>query len=500
MEQLAQLVEQATGAAPAWRAQPLKERIKAVAGIKERLLDGAETIGRLLSRELGKPFAEGVLSEVLASADVVEHWCLQAESLLAPQSIAIDATSYPDKRGTIVREARGVVALITPWNYPIAIALRTIVPALLAGNAVVFKPSEHSPRCGAMVAELFSGLLPSGVLQLVQGDGEQGRALVEAEGVDLVVFTGSVATGKSIARSCAERLRPHSLELGGKDAAIVLDDCNLQRTARGIVWGAFTNAGQNCAAIERVYVTKGVADDFVRALRLAVAEVDAGSQGLLTTAAQRDHVRKQLEEAIAAGAEPIVGGLPPDAEQMRFPPTVLRIEKDAAPMSVMEDETFGPLLTLSVVADVAEAIEKTNASRYALSTSIWTREVEAAMAHVPALRSGVVTINNHGFTGALPAAPWTGTGDTGYGITNSAHCLSSLSRVRFVLEDFASSERELWWYPYTPALERIAVDMATLRGGKQLEKLGAAMRLVPNFLRRIWGRDRRRQAHDGLLG
>src|SRR6185312_13004472 len=171
---------------------------------------------------------------------LVDYWVASIEELLDGAIVELDALAYPGKLGRVVHDPRGVIGLITPWNYPVAIPLRTLVPALLAGNAVVFKPSEVSARSGALVASLFAGLLPDGLLQIAQGAGDVGAALV-ASGVDLVVFTGSVATGRRIAVACAERLVPCSLELGGKDAAIVLEDCNLERTARGLVWGAFTN-------------------------------------------------------------------------------------------------------------------------------------------------------------------------------------------------------------------------------------------------------------------
>ena len=190
--------------------------------------------------EVGKPAVEVLLGEVLPSADVVAYWTGAIEELLDPQEIEIDAIAYPGKDGTIEREARGVVAVIMPWNFPVALPLRTIIPALLAGNAVVFKPSEVTPKSGALVAELFAGLVPDGLVGLVEGAGDAGAALCDAD-VDLVVFTGSVTTGRKVAHACAERLVPCSLELGGKDAAIVLADANLERAANGVVWGAMMN-------------------------------------------------------------------------------------------------------------------------------------------------------------------------------------------------------------------------------------------------------------------
>jgi acyl-CoA reductase-like NAD-dependent aldehyde dehydrogenase len=407
------------------------------------------------------------------------------EELLDDTTIELDALSYPAKLGKVVREPRGLVALITPWNYPVSIPLRTLVPALLAGNAVLFKPSEVAARSGALVASLFSGILPEGVLQIVQGGADVGQALL-ADGVDLVVFTGSVATGRRIAVACAERLIPCSLELGGKDSAIVLKDCNVERTARGLVWGAFTNAGQNCASIERVYVDKAVADTLVPRVVALTKELKPGvDTGVLTTSRQCDVVRRHLADALGSGAELLAGGAP-DPDKLDFPPTVLKLIDEDTPL--MREETFGPILPIVVVDGEEEAIRRANATRSGLTTSIWTRRVNHAHDLAKRLKSGVVTINNHGFTAALPAAPWTGTGDSGTGVTNSPHALAELTRVRFVLEDRSSKKSELWWYPYTPVLRKLVFAMARARGGAGFfARIGAFFEVLAALPKRLLG-------------
>ncbi len=483
-ETIAELVAEARTAGAAWAALDLAERVDAIAAVKRRILARAEEIADLVHREVGKPIEEAALAEVLPNADLVDYWCDSIEELLEATPIDLDPLSYPGKSGRVVREARGVVALITPWNYPVAIPLRTLVPALLAGNAVVFKPSEVTPRCGALVASLFEGVVPKGVLTLVQGGAAAGKALCAAA-VDLTVFTGSVPTGRAIAVACAERLIPCSLELGGKDAAIVLDDCNVERAAHGVVWGAFTNAGQNCAAIERVYVHEAVAQEFSDKVVALTKELGAGDKAVMTTAAQCDKVRAHLAAALDSGAELLAGGAP-DEGSLAFPPTVIKIDEGSAGSAAMTEETFGPLLPIQVVASEDEAIERCNDSKYALTTSVWTKRMRRGRAIAKRLTSGVVTINNHAFTAALPAAPWTGTGDTGYGITNSPHCLSSLTRVRFLLEDGNRAPRELWWYPYTPVLRTIAFAMAKVRGGANfVGRIAALVQLVPAILKRL---------------
>lgn len=483
---VASIVARARAAQAAWAEVPVRARARRIAKVKQRLLSRAEEIAALLRRECGKPIEEAALAEVLPNADLIDYWTASIEELLDEVPVELDPLAYPGKTGRISRGPRGVVALITPWNYPVAIPLRTIVPALLAGNAVVFKPSEITPRAGALVASLFDGLLPDGVLSIVQGGSDVGASLVEA-GVDLVVFTGSVATGKEIAAACAERLIPTSLELGGKDSAIVLDDCDLERAARGVVWGAFTNAGQSCASIERVYVERGVAERFIERVVALTRELTVGTDvSTMTTARQAAIVRRHLQDAVASGAEILVGGAP-DEGSLAFPPTVLRVEREDTPL--LQEETFGPVLPVVVVSDADDAIARTNQSRFALTTSLWTRNHERAHRLARRLRSGVVTINNHGFTAALPAAPWTGAGDSGFGVTNSPHALAELTRPRFILDDRSRARRELWWFPYTPSLRTVAFAMARARGGAGLfGRIRATFTLVAALAKRRFGR------------
>lgn len=486
-QEVSETLSRARAAQPAFAELPLSARVRALRPLAARILARADEIAAVIHEETGKPPTEARLSEVLPNADLVEHWLAEAPRLFEVEELSLDPLSYPSKGAVVERVARGVVALITPWNYPVAIPLRTLVPALLAGNAVVFKPSEVTPRSGALVASLFDGLLPHGVLSLAQGGGDVGAALVGGD-VDLVVFTGSVRTGRRIAVACAERLVACSLELGGKDAAIVLGDADVERAANGVAWGALTNAGQSCASIERVYVESAVADAFTR----RVAEIVSGLRfgvdfGPLTTDAQAALVRAQLDQARAAGAEVVAEApLPPDAGARAVAPIVLRVTDEATPL--MQDETFGPVLPIVVVASDGEAIERANASRFGLTGSIWSKHLGRAEQLARRLRVGVVTINNHGFTAAVPSLPWTGTGETGTGITNSPHALAELTRPRVVLTDASRARRELWWYPYTPALDAVARAMARARGGAgPLGRVAALFALIGALVRRLSG-------------
>lgn len=456
------LVHEARVAQATWKATPLHERVDVLRQVKVRSLRLAEALSEVIRTETGKPFEEALLAEALSVADLVDYWTLAIESLLEPLPIELDAMLFPGKRGVTERVARGVIALITPWNYPAAIPLRHLVPAVLCGNAVVLKPSEFTPRTGRMIVSLFAGLVPNGLVALVIGDGTAGKTLIES-GVDAVSFTGGVASGRRVAASCGEQLIPCSLELGGKDAAIVLADANVERAANGVVWGAFTNAGQNCAGIERVYVEAAIAQRFVRrVVELTNALALRGDMGRMTTGSQAGVVQAHLNEAVAAGGQVLCGGAPETPGQ-DIPPTVVLLETED--VALMRDETFGPVLPIVVVANAEDAIARTNRCRYGLTASIWSKKVRKAEKLARRLEVGVVTINNHAFTAALPMAPWSGVKASGSGVTNSSFSLDGYTRPFFVLSDRKGSARELWWYPYGPTLRRLGLAMAKLRGG-----------------------------------
>ena len=465
LDDVAGVVQRAREAQDKWAEVPIAKRVKALTRLKSAILARAEEIAKLVHAETGKPDVEALLGEVLASADVVSYWADLIAEELEPFETEIDALSYPKKRAWVHRDPRGTIAVIMPWNFPFALPLRTIIPALMAGNAIVFKPSEITPRTGKLVVDLFEGIVPAGLIGLVQGGGEVGARLVESD-VDLVVFTGSTATGRKVAHACAERLIPCSVELGGKDAAIVLADADLDRAANGIVWAAMMNAGQNCGAVERVYVEKSVADLLTAKIVAATKALRFGQDvGPLTTEAQRRIVERHVDQARTAGAEVLEGGEPVQSESTSsgYRPTVVKIDADDNPL--IADETFGPVVPITVVDGVEEAVRRANTTRYGLTASIWTSDLRLAEQLARRLRAGVITINNHSFTGAIASMPWGGVGESGWGITGSPLALDHLTRPRLLVVDRNRAPRETWWYPYSPTLRKLALAFAALRGG-----------------------------------
>lgn len=479
------IVARVRRAARAHAERDVETRAALLRQFRAAILARGERLAEAVVRETGKPEAEAWLHEVVPTADLAKYWSTEGPALLAAREPQLDALSYPGKRAVVERIARGVIALITPWNFPVALPLRTLFPALLAGDGVVLKPSEHTPRCAAILGEAAAEVYGPDLVVVAQGGGELGAAIIGA-GVDAVVFTGSVATGRRVAHAAADALVPVSLELGGKDAAVVLDDADVERAARGILWGAFANAGQNCAAVERVVATRAVAPALRERLAALSKELVLGRDlGPLSTEAQLAVVERHVRAARDGGAEVLSGGSRPERPGLWFEPTVL--SKVPVDSETILEETFGPVVPVLEVDDEAAAIEAANASRYGLTASVWTRDLAKGERVARQLAAGVVVVNNHGFTGAVPALPWTGVGDSGYGVTNSPHALDVLTRPRAVVVDTSRARRELWWHPYTPALVRIGRAMATLRAGGG-SSLGAKLKAVGQLLGAFLGR------------
>ena len=461
-----------------WADLRLKERKAAVARLHAAFLDSAADMAAALAQDCGRPAGEAWTAEIVANHELFQFWLAQIDDLLTSTPVQLNPINYPGKRGVVRLEPLGVLGLITPWNLPVAIPLRALVPAVLAGNSVVWKGSEHSPRTAALLAQLCDQTLPAGVITLIQGDGTQGQALVEA-GVDAIFFTGSVRTGRQVAAAAAAQGIRSAVELGGKDAAVVLADADLDRAAQGITWAAFGFAGQNCAAVERCYVHRDIHEDF---LALVVGRTQAlrpmVDVGPLVTAAQLETVTRHVSEAVAAGAEVRAGGT---AEGPGFyhPPTVLTGVSEE--MAVMKEETFGPVLPITPFDDIEDAIARINATRFGLTTSIWTGDLELGESLADRFHCGVVTINNHSFTGALASAAWGGVKDSGPGITNSRFSLYEMTRPKTVVVD-ASKRPEMWWYPYNGALLDVTQGVVGLarKGEPKLRALSSVIRGLRN--------------------
>jgi len=385
------------------------------------------------------------------------------------------------KRAFVEREPLGVVGAITPWNYPLILSMDAAVSALFGGNAVVIKPSEFTPLTALMIPGLCREAgLPEDLVRVVTGDGSTGAALVRA-GVDKISFTGSTPVGRAVLAAASESLTPVTLELGGKDPAIVLEDADLDRAARGIAFGAFFNAGQTCISIERVYVARSVADAFTERVVEVARSLRAGvdedrDMGPIITRAQYAKVVRQIEDALAKGARVLTGGIPPEGARV-IQPTVLVDVDDS--MEVVRDETFGPVLPVIPVDSEDEAVAKANASGYGLFASVWTRDRARGLRVARRLHAGGVSVNDSLSHYGVAALPMGGVGDSGFGRRRGREGLDEMTTVRSLFVDIGGLRREPWWFPYGPRGERLTRAVLDLRGRGGLPgALRAAKRML----------------------
>ena len=479
--QIPELVLRARQAQIAWGHMTLGNRAKALHEVVQAILSNHKEVISIMSKETGRSETECLMSEVVGLKDYLNGAVSAAKKALADEPIKLAALDYPGKKAVVEAVPRGVIVIIAPWNFPLSNFWKSLFPALLSGNAVVLKPSEYTPRTGAWLAKQCASILPEGLVSVVQGDGGVGCALLDAD-INGIVFTGSVATGKKVASFAAEKLVPCSVELGGKDAAIVLSDCDLERTVAGIVQWGMMNAGQNCASIERVYVENSIADQFVSKLaavtsKLRVSPAQDCDIGPLQNAAQLDIVKSHIADAKEKGAKIVCGG-EPTGQGFGFSPTV--IDACQSGMKVVDEETFGPVLAVVRVENADEAVRLANESRYGLNGSVWTTNITKGQQLARKLEVGIALVNNHSLTGIMPEIPWTGVKETGTGVAGSRHSYDTFVRRRTLFTD-TSKKPDPWWLPASSELAEMGDALVKRNQGS----LGALLKLAGLVNKRI---------------
>src|SRR5215472_7276135 len=476
-------VERARAAQPAWADLGVGRRLAVLREFQRRLHERKTEVARLITQEAGKPYVEALLTEVTVVLDAARFVIENAHGFLRDEPVPHGNLAMKAKRGMLVREPYGVIAIISPWNYPFSTPATETLAALAVGNAVVLKPSEFTPLVGLELASLLHAAgVPEEVFQVVVGDGATGAAVLDAN-VDKVVFTGSVGTGKRIAAAAAERLLPVVLELGGKDPMLVLDDANVDVASSAAVWGAFVNAGQACLSVERCYVHRSLYQPFVNACaekagRLRVNDgMDANTDvGPMIDERQVRTVEAHVEEAKSQGARVLAGGTRLPALGVNFyAPTVLADVTQE--MRIMREETFGPVLPIMAFADEQEAVRLANDSLYGLAASIWTRDRKRGERMARRIHAGTVMVNDVISCFGISEAPHGGVKASGVGRTHGRFGLDEMVRKKYLDVDLTPGIKKVWWHGYGESFRRQMEGFLDLQFGRGLgERVRGALR------------------------
>jgi succinate-semialdehyde dehydrogenase/glutarate-semialdehyde dehydrogenase len=457
-----QLALNARQAQAAWAKVSVEDRCASIGVLKKKILEARDTLADAVVRESGKPRVEAKFADVFVALDTADYFAKFGPTLLQPERIPHHSLAAKLKSGALFYEPLGVLAIISSWNYPLAIPVSQIIPAVAAGNAVLCKTSDFTPECGALIEKLFRDAgFPEGLVTLLQGGGDVGQALIESH-PDKVFFTGSVFTGRHVAEACARELIPSVLELGGKDAMLVLADADMSVTTSAAVWGSFTNCGQVCLSLERVFVESSVSDEFLRGcvektqrLRLGPGNDPQTDVGPLIRPQHVQRMQEVIADAVERGAKVLCGGRPrPDLGPGFFEPTVLTGVN--ASMQLFRDETFGPVLAVQVVSDAEEAIRLANDTDFALAASVWTRDTSRGKAIARQLRAGTVMVNDAISGFAITEAPHGGTGLSGWGRTHGKAGLLEMVHLKYLDVDRLPGMEKPWWYRYGADLEQAA--------------------------------------------
>ncbi len=467
-------VDRARKAQGEWAQRSVAQRAEVLWALVDAIVERQDDIVDLVIKETGKTLQEAISMEVFAPCMQISHYAKYGAKYLKSVTKRPSGVMRFAKKVTLHYQPLGVVGLITPWNGPVALAANPLAQALMAGNAVVHKPSEVTPFSAVLLQEIAEKAgVPKDLYQVVQGDGATGAALIDA-GVDKVSFTGSVATGRKVGEACGRNLIPCTLELGGKDAMIVCEDADLDRAADGAVRGSLFNTGHYCCGTERVYVPEAIYAPFVEKVvemtkPLTQATSGASDVGAVFWDKQMDIIEDHVRDAKEKGATVLVGG-----ERNRslsgyfFPPTVVT-DVDHT-MDLMRRETFGPVIAIQKVRDEEEAIALANDSDYGLSGNVWTRDLDRGARIAARMVTGSVSVNDIAVTYGVPEAPFGGVKESGVGQVNGEVGIRGYCHVHPVIVD--TTKKAQGGYPYT---EKSAASMKktvkTVFGNKFLRKL-----------------------------
>ena len=458
-EHIPEIVARARIAQQAWAALSLADRIQALGVLRDLIATRSQEIAETVSQGMGKPLVEALVGDVGLVLDEFDHYFAFGAEYLADEPVDVPAKFGTGKRALIRYQPRGVVCVIAPWNFPFGIAMGPLIPALVAGNSVILKPTSAAPIVGVLIEELLHEAFREhpDLVQVVHAPGKVGSAIATAPGVDFVSFTGSTKVGRQLEAALAPLLRPALLELGGSDPAIVTDDANLERAANGVVWGRFMNNGQVCAAVKRVFVQRAVAEPFiskvvdkVHALRVGSFEDHAADVGPLANDRSVRALTDFLNDAVEHGAKVEIGGpLVEGSAGIFWPPTVLT-NVDSS-MRVMNEEVFGPILSIQVVDDDDEAIAEANRSESGLDAYVFCGDPGRAEHIANRLEAGTVVINEAVINYIIAALPFGGIKQSGINRYHGKVGMRLFCNIKSMVIGDGKADTEPYWFPYSEA-------------------------------------------------
>jgi acyl-CoA reductase-like NAD-dependent aldehyde dehydrogenase len=452
-ERVAELARRGRAAQPGWQALGFDGRARVLLALRKWLMDNGERVVETIVSETGKTHEDAWMIELAYTSGALTFWAKKAERFLADEAVPVSTLVITGKKLVTRYEPLGLVGIIGPWNYPLVNSFGDSLPALMAGNSVILKPSEFTPLTSLLLAEgLEQCGLPANVFQVATGRGATGSALVDE--VDMIMFTGSTATGKKVMARAAQSLTPVALELGGKDPMIVLADADVERAANAAVYYSMLNGGQTCISVERVYVEDAVYDDFVDRVVEKVGALRQGPStgagtaevGAMTTAGQLAIVERHVADAVAKGARALTGGKRAEGAGLFYEPTVL-VDVDHT-MQAMTEETFGPTLPIMRVGDAEEALRLANDSPYGLGASIYTRDAQRGQQLARRIEAGAVCINDALVNYLAVELPMGGWKASGLGTRHGAGGIRKYTKQQSLLTTRLALKREPFMFPY----------------------------------------------------
>jgi len=469
-DQIADMARAGRAAQPGWQALGYDARARVMRQVRTWIMDNADRVVATIVSETGKTYEDAYIGELLYAGGALGFWAKHAEDFLADERVHASTLAVRGKKLITRYEPLGLIGVIGPWNYPLTNSFGDCIPALMAGNSVILKPSEVTPLTSLLLDEgLAESGLPAGVFQVATGRGATGSALVDE--VDMIMFTGSTATGKKVMERAAQTLTPVSLELGGKDPMIVLADADLERAANAAVYWSMFNGGQSCISIERVYVEEPAYDEFVSKVVEKVGKLRQGPSsgpatadvGSMTFSKQLSIVEDHVRDALAKGARALTGGKRAAGAGLFYEPTVL-VDVDHS-MKAMTEETFGPMLPIMKVADVEQALSLANDSPYGLGASVFSRDIKRGQAIARRLQAGAVCVNDAMLNYAAVELPMGGWKASGMGTRHGAAGIRKYTKQQSLLISRLHLKREPYMFPYKPSVSKLIFRAVRLAYG-----------------------------------